>query len=190
MAIFNRYVGLNALAGGVSLLLGMGPAIATPVPEPVHLPAAKADLSMPFMPIPPAPEFQSAQRITRLVLRLSERRLYYYRGSAIAGSYPVAIGSAHWETPTGEFTVLSMQTNPAWQHPFTGEIVPPGPHNPLGARWIGFWTDGNASIGFHGTDHPELIGQPVSHGCVRMRNEDITDLFDQVTVGTPVAVIP
>ncbi|MEB3118669.1 MAG: L,D-transpeptidase, partial [Limnothrix sp.] len=62
--------------------------------------------------------------------------------------------------------------------------------NPLGVRWIGFWTNGDNSIGFHGTPNPELIGQAVSHGCVRMRNEDIVDLFDRVTEGMPVRVEP
>jgi hypothetical protein len=67
---------------------------------------------------------------------------------------------------------------------------PPGPENPLGARWIGFWTDGNNAIGFHGTPHEHLIGQAVSHGCVRMRNTDVIELYERIRVGAQVIVQP
>jgi lipoprotein-anchoring transpeptidase ErfK/SrfK len=127
---------------------------------------------------------------TRLVLRLSDRRVYYYIGDEAIASYPVAIGRTGWETPTGNFSVLQKVSSPTWQHPFTQEIVPPGPKNPLGDRWIGFWTDGNNSIGFHGTPNEELIGQAISHGCVRMRNADIAALYEKVEMGTPVIVEP
>lgn len=124
----------------------------------------------------------------RLVLDLSDRRVYLYRNDKQVAAYPVAVGRAGWETPIGEFEVFQRVADPVWQHPFTAEIVPPGPENPLGARWLGFWTDGTNSIGFHGTPHEELIGQAVSHGCVRMRNADIEQLFEQIEVGTPVLV--
>ncbi len=124
----------------------------------------------------------------RVVLRLGERRVYVYRRDQVIASYPVAIGRSGWETPTGKFEVMQRVKEPTWQHPFTEAIVPPGKDNPLGARWIGFWTDGTNSIGFHGTPHPELIGQAVSHGCVRMKNEDIVALFEQVKVGMTVVV--
>lgn len=126
----------------------------------------------------------------RLVLRLSERRVYVYRRDQVVASYPVAIGRSGWETPTGKFEVMQRVKEPTWQHPFTEAIVPPGKDNPLGARWIGFWTDGTNFIGFHGTPHPELIGQAVSHGCVRMKNEHIIALFEQVEVGMAVVVEP
>ncbi len=124
----------------------------------------------------------------RLVLRLGDRRVYLYEGEVMVASSPVAIGRAGWETPTGSFAVFQKVENPIWQHPFTQEIVPPGPQNPLGKRWIGFWTDGDNAIGFHGTPNEELIGQAVSHGCVRMRNADIAALFERIDMGTPVIV--
>lgn len=126
----------------------------------------------------------------RLVLKLSDRRVYIYLGDRIQTSYPVAIGKAGWETPTGTYQVRQLVRNPAWEHPWTGKIIPPGPTNPLGSRWIGFWTDGRNHIGFHGTPDEELIGQAVSHGCVRMRDRDVQSLFDLVTIGTPVTVQP
>ena len=73
-------------------------------------------------------------------------------------------------------------------NPFTDEVMPPGPENPLGDRWIGFWSDGNNVIGFHGTPNRESVGRAASHGCVRMYNEDIRQLFDMVDLGTPVIV--
>jgi len=127
---------------------------------------------------------------TNLVIKLSDRRVYLYQGDKLAKSYPIAIGKAGWETPVGSYKVIEMQRDPIWQHPWTGKLVPPGADNPLGARWIGFWTDGKNFIGFHGTPQEQLVGQAVSHGCVRMRNQDVLALYAQVNVGTPVIVKP
>jgi lipoprotein-anchoring transpeptidase ErfK/SrfK len=127
---------------------------------------------------------------THLVIKLSDRRVYIYQNQALKQSYPVAIGKAGWETPTGNYKVMDKEPNPVWEHPWTGEVILEGPKNPLGARWIGFWTDGVNSIGFHGTPAEELVGQAVSHGCVRMRNQDIIALYEHVKVGTPVTVQP
>jgi len=127
---------------------------------------------------------------TRLLIDLSQRRVYLYRDDKEKQSYPIAIGKPGWETPTGSFKVMQMTRDPYWRHPLTREVVPPGKDNPLGKRWIGFWTDGKDAIGFHGTNEENLIGQAVSHGCVRMHNKDAIALFDQVSVGTPVIVQP
>ncbi len=127
---------------------------------------------------------------TRLVLRLGQRRVFVYRNDQQVASYPVAIGKPGWETPTGEFQVIQMVENPIWQNPWTGEVRPPGPDSALGLRWIGFWTDGKDSIGFHGTPSLNSIGQAASHGCVRMRNEDVVALFNQIEMGTVVVVEP
>ena len=125
-----------------------------------------------------------------LVIRLRDRRVYVYHKDLLKISYPIAVGKAGWETPKGSFEVIEMQRNPAWQHPWNGKIIPPGPENPLGARWIGFWTDGKNFIGFHGTPQEHLVGQAVSHGCIRMLNKDVLALYTQVGVGTPVKVEP
>jgi lipoprotein-anchoring transpeptidase ErfK/SrfK len=131
-----------------------------------------------------------AQPQTHLVVDLSDRTVSVYRKQKLQVSYPVAIGQAGWETPTGTFQIMQMQTNPAWQHPITDQLITSGPDNPLGVRWIGFWSDGYNQIGFHGTNQEELIGQAVSHGCVRLRNQDIAALYQQVAEGTPVVVQP
>ncbi len=124
----------------------------------------------------------------RLVLKLRERRVYVYRKNKVQASFQVAVGKGGWETPTGNFKITHMIKDPVWEHPWTGELVPAGPDNPLGTRWIGFWTDGKNVIGFHGTPNPESIGRAASHGCVRMFDKDAQALFEKVEVGTPVIV--
>lgn len=127
----------------------------------------------------------------KIVLRLRERRVFLYEGDQVLASYPVAVGKPGWETPQGNFRVLHKVVNPKWQNPFTGTIVPPGPRNPLGDRLIVFAPMGNNNYaGFHGTTNESLIGQAVSHGCVRMRNNDIRALFEKIEVGTRVIVQP
>lgn len=140
--------------------------------------------------VAPPPPVANPALNSRLVVSLSDRRVYLYRGESLRASYEIAVGKTGWETPTGSFSVISKQQDPVWQHPFTGELVPPGADNPLGSRWIGFWTDGAHQIGFHGTNEEDLIGQAVSHGCLRMREADVQALYQQVAIGTVVDVKP
>ncbi|MEM8779016.1 MAG: L,D-transpeptidase [Cyanobacteria bacterium P01_G01_bin.49] len=125
---------------------------------------------------------------TRLVLSLKERRVYAYQEDKVLASYPVAIGKKGWETPQGNFEVIQMVENPKWKNPWNGQVSAPGPNSPLGERWIGFWTDGENYIGFHGTPGEHVMGQAVSHGCVRMRNQDVKALYELVQDGIPVIV--
>ena len=103
-------------------------------------------------------------------------------------SYAIAVAKPGWETPTGTFQVLDMEKNPTWVHPITGITVPPGSDNPLGVAWIGFLSNEEGEIGFHGTNQEELIGEAVSHGCLRMRNQDVKALYAHIGKGTPVIV--
>ena len=128
--------------------------------------------------------------VLRVVVRTKTRRVYVYEGKVIVASYAIAVGKSGWETPPGEYQVFSKEVNPIFKNFKTGNVIKPGSDNPLGVRWIGFWTDGKTQLGFHGTNQPELIGQAVSHGCIRMRNQDVTALFEKVAIGTPVTVEP
>ncbi|HEY9613807.1 L,D-transpeptidase [Allocoleopsis sp.] len=141
---------------------------------------------------PPSEETDLKSTIdnTYLVIRLSQRRVYVYQDNQLKVSYPIAIGKPGWETPIGRYKVLDMQRNPAWQNPLNGTVIPPGPDNPLGTRWIAFWTDGRDLIGLHGTPNEESVGQAVSHGCIRMLNKDVLALYTLVKIGTPVTVEP
>ena len=127
---------------------------------------------------------------TRLIVKRGERRVYVYHGSSLQATYPIAVGQPGWETPIGKFHVTQMLRDPAWTHPMTREVFPAGQGNPLGDRWIAFWTDGNLSVGFHGTPDRESVGQPASHGCLRMLNEDVRSLYNFVQLGTMVRVEP
>jgi lipoprotein-anchoring transpeptidase ErfK/SrfK len=131
----------------------------------------------------PAPDRQ-------LIVDLSDRQVYVYQQQKVLVSYPIAIGKDGWETPQGTFQVEQKRTNPQWTNPINGETMSAGPDNPLGSRWIGFWSDATSEIGFHGTNQEELIGMAVSHGCLRMRNQDVEDLFEKVKVGTLVTIRP
>lgn len=127
---------------------------------------------------------------SRLVIDLSRRQVSLYQAGS-RKTYPIAVGRAGWETPTGRFRVMDMRQDPTWINPFTGQAIAPyDPQNPLGGYWIGFWTDGKNWIGFHGTPNVASVGSAASHGCVRMYRQDIAELFAQVTPGMPVVVQP
>lgn len=138
----------------------------------------------------PNTSHNSVTQPTRLEISLSRRQVTVYKGKSRIKSYPIAVGRRGWETPTGNFRVGQMLRNPTWIHPFTGESILGGDsQNPLGRYWVGFWTDGKNSIGFHGTPNPKSVGKAASHGCIRMYNKDIEELFHQVGLGTTVTVV-
>jgi L,D-transpeptidase ErfK/SrfK len=125
-----------------------------------------------------------------IVIDLGQRSLTLLQNDQVIQEFPVAIGQDDWQTPIGTFRVQSMREDPHWQHPITRDSIGPGPDNPLGSRWIGFLEEGEFFIGIHGTNQDTLIGQAVSHGCVRMFNKDIQTLYEKVKLGTPVVVRP
>ncbi len=125
----------------------------------------------------------------RVVVDLSACWALYFAGDEVAAAWPVGVGRAGEETPTGEFHAGDKLENPPWMK--TGQpMVPFGdPANPLGTRWIG-WFQGGAktSYGFHGTTDPESIGQPSSDGCVRLHNADVEELFRILPEGASILV--
>ena len=192
-----------------ALPLPAGLAAATPAPGPAPAPAtapAAAPASAPAAAPEGLPAATPAAPPRQLVLDRSRRMLRVLEGQKELRRYPVAVGMPGWETPVGEFKVIEMESNPVWKHPAKGTLVPPGPANPLGSRWIGFHRDcrgrsgfngqehlvvrGCVSAGFHGTPNRGSIGQAVSHGCVRLFDEHARELFDLVSLGTPVTVLP
>ena len=110
----------------------------------------------------------------------------------LSRTYRVAVGQKKYPTPTGQFAVQTMQKDPVWNVPqsewagdLAGQTIPAGdPRNPIVKRWIGF----NGAVGFHGTDSIGSLGTSASHGCVRMRPDEIIEMFERVEVGTPVLV--
>ena len=130
-----------------------------------------------------------------IVIRTGERRLYYVRGDGTALRYRVAVGKPgkQW---FGEAQIDGKYVRPAWSppaevkrdNPRLPEVIPGGaPNNPMGARALTLNLDEYA---IHGTNRPSSIGTYASYGCIRMLNEDIVHLYDQVDVGTRVVVVP
>lgn len=128
---------------------------------------------------------------TYMVVDRSSFTLTLYENLKESRQYTVAIGAAGFDTPTGEYTIQNKQVDPTWSVPdsdwagsLAGSTVPPGPSNPLKARWMGIY-DG---AGIHGTDDVGSLGSAASHGCVRMAVPDVIELYDEVDVGTPIYI--
>ncbi len=122
----------------------------------------------------------------RLVADKSEFTLSLYLNERLVKVYLVAVGREGRCTPTGEFEITDKLIDPVWYSP-DGFRRPFGhPKNILGTRWIGICLPG---YGIHGTTQPETIGKRATQGCVRMLNEDVEELFDLVTPGTPVIIV-
>ncbi len=147
----------------------------------------------------PRPSQSVAKKEPYLVLKLNERRVYLMDEASGAPpvSFQVAIGRPQFPTPTGHFQVNEMVVNPDFlafdfNNPKGRDRgrIPPGPNNPLGLRWIGFAYAHGWQVGFHGTAKTEVLGQAVSHGCVRMSNPDVVAMYEKVRVGTTVVVEP
>jgi lipoprotein-anchoring transpeptidase ErfK/SrfK len=129
-----------------------------------------------------------------IVVHTSERRLYLMLGNGEAIRYPVGVGrfGMQW---SGTVQIDGKYVDPAWsppasirrENPRLPEVIPGGsPHNPMGVAAMTL--SGGGQYAIHGTNQPNLIGGFVSHGCIRMYNADITDLFGRVSVGTAVVV--
>jgi lipoprotein-anchoring transpeptidase ErfK/SrfK len=119
--------------------------------------------------------------------------LRFYEHLKQAQTYPIAVGRAGLETPAGLYDVQWKETNPSWHVPnsswagaLAGKTIPPGPDDPIKARWMAF----NGGAGIHGIDPSEYgsIGHDASHGCVRMRIPDVISLYAHTPVHTPVFV--
>ena len=121
---------------------------------------------------------------------LDARILIYRHGTEIVRAWDVGIGMVGHDTPLGEFDVGDKESEPSW--PGKGELLPFGhPDNPLGTRWLGWHRGGEkSSFGIHGTREPEGVGSRVSQGCVRMRNEEVEELYELLPRGARVRVHP
>jgi lipoprotein-anchoring transpeptidase ErfK/SrfK len=129
-----------------------------------------------------------------IVVKTSERKLYFVLESGETLSYPVGVGKAG-RTWTGVGYINGKFLRPAWsppddvrrEKPSLPDIIPGGSsQNPMGAAAMTLSVDQYA---IHGTNKPESIGGFVSFGCIRMHNRDVLDLYQRVKVGTPVVVL-
>lgn len=110
---------------------------------------------------------------TSIIIEVKKRRLHF-RSEQLTKTYPVAVGKPSTPTPTGNWTIVQKAMNPG---------------GPFGARWMRLsvpW----GGYGIHGTNNPKSIGRAVSHGCVRMYNKDVIQIYPLTPIGTPVKIVP
>ncbi len=106
-----------------------------------------------------------------IVIVRNWRRLYVYINEKIDREYPVAVGAPSMKTPLGVFKIINKALNPGGAY---------------GTRWMGLSLVG---YGIHGTNDPTSIGKSISHGCVRMYNPDVEQLYEMIPVGTIVRIV-
>jgi hypothetical protein len=126
-----------------------------------------------------------------LVVHRDAFKISFFRRLKLVKEYPIAVGQQGLETPAGLYHIETKQVDPSWHVPnsswagsLAGRVIPPGPDDPLKARWMGF-VDG---AGIHGTDEPGSIGTAGSHGCIRMLIPDVIELYDKVPLNSPIYV--
>jgi lipoprotein-anchoring transpeptidase ErfK/SrfK len=124
------------------------------------------------------------QRSPRVVLvSLADRRLAVLEDGNVLAYFPVAVGAEESPSPTGEFQIVSRVVNPGYYH--EGVVMAAGAGNPVGTRWLGLNLKG---YGIHGTNAPRSIGHARSHGCIRLKNRDVEQLFAMLRVGDVVRI--
>jgi lipoprotein-anchoring transpeptidase ErfK/SrfK len=135
----------------------------------------------------------AAKYPTYIVIDRPGFTLRLYQRLRLTHTYPIAVGRAGLETPAGLHHILDKQVNPAWHVPHSawagslaGRVIPPGPEDPLVARWMAIDDLGD---GIHGTNEPSSIGSAASHGCIRMLVPDVIQLYSLTPLGTPVYVV-
>ena len=147
--------------------------------------------------LPQQVAYEGSEKSGTIVIETSQRMLYLVEGNGQARRYGVGVGKPGFEW-AGRHKISRKAEWPDWRPPTEmivrvrekeGRILPVymvgGPDNPLGARAMYL---GNSLYRIHDTNQPWTIGKSVSSGCIRMRNEDVTDLYERVGVGTQVIV--
>lgn len=134
-----------------------------------------------------------------IVINLAEMRIYFYHpdGQHVS-TWPVGVGQQGWDTPMGTSQIVRMRKDPVWvvpksileNHKRQGKPIEPvwpaGPKNPLGKYAL---NTGFKNIVIHGTPYPMGVGLRSSHGCIRMVNENVEELFSMAKIGTKVRII-
>jgi lipoprotein-anchoring transpeptidase ErfK/SrfK len=119
---------------------------------------------------------------TKLVIDLGSSRARLFRGGRLLFQAPIGMGRAGWPTPVGRFYIRNRLEG--FGDPFYGPVAfGTSARSPVATDW-----PAGGFVGIHGTDSPELIPGAVSHGCIRMRNRDVTELSRLMPIGTPVRI--
>lgn len=120
----------------------------------------------------------------RIMINLPSATLTLVSGDNIIKEYLVAVGKPSTPTPLGSYSIFYKEVNPPWIPFGKNYIVPSGPDNPLGYRWMEF----SPMYGIHGTNAPWTIGQPISNGCVRMYEAEVEEVYEKIKIGSPLVI--
>ena len=133
----------------------------------------------------------AAEYPSYLTLDRGSYTLRLFENLKLVKTYTVAVGQEGLETPEGLYQIEAMEENPVWNVPesdwagsLAGQSIPPGPSNPIKARWMAIYE----GAGIHGTEETSSLGTAASHGCVRMAIPDVEELYDRVELGTPIFI--
>jgi lipoprotein-anchoring transpeptidase ErfK/SrfK len=126
---------------------------------------------------------QSNRRHRVVLVSIPDRQLAVLENGVVLRTFPVSVGAAVSPSPVGEFQIINHVAHPSYSH--NGKVMPPGPSNPLGPRWMGLSIKG---YGIHGTNQPRSIGKASSHGCIRLTNRDVVELCAMLAVGDTVEI--
>jgi lipoprotein-anchoring transpeptidase ErfK/SrfK len=142
----------------------------------------------------PKVQYKDLARVysTLLTINRSTFKLKLYKHLKLVKTYPIAVGQAGYDTPAGLYHIDDRTIDPTWYVPpnaswagsLAGHVIPPGPENPLKARWLGF----GGGRGIHGTAEDSSIGSAASHGCIRMHVSDVVQLYPRVPLNTPLYI--
>jgi lipoprotein-anchoring transpeptidase ErfK/SrfK len=168
---------LAAVSGAVTAEIGAGGSAPETVTAPVLVVRAKTT---------------TANIGATILVVLHERRVYLYKNTKLEKSYRCAIGMSAHPTPKGIFKVIAKSPHPAWRNPGSAwakgmpSYIKPGYYNPLGLRALYLNAPG---IRIHGTAKTWSMGHAASHGCIRLTNKNVVDIYPRVPVGTPVYIL-
>jgi lipoprotein-anchoring transpeptidase ErfK/SrfK len=128
---------------------------------------------------------------TYITIDRANFKLRLWKNLQLVRTYTIAVGRQGLETPAGQYEINDRQVNPSWHVPnsawagaLAGRVIPPGPDDPIKARWLGFYN----GAGIHGTEEISSLGTAASHGCIRMSIPDVEQLYPQVPLHTPIYV--
>ncbi|WP_448045495.1 L,D-transpeptidase [Bradyrhizobium liaoningense] len=171
----------------------------TPAPAPIPVPAPlveppKADADAPGALVRQVVDYTSRQAPGTVIIDTGNTFLYFVLNDRQAIRYGIGVGREGF-TWSGEQTVARKAEWPDWhppaemvsRQPYLPRFMAGGPGNPLGARAMYL---GETEYRIHGTNNPATIGKKVSSGCIRLTNEDVTDLYERVKIGAKVIVLP
>jgi lipoprotein-anchoring transpeptidase ErfK/SrfK len=163
----------SAFSPGASL-----PAIAQPQAQ-SHISVERPSAKPASSPNTTTPSTHKRQ----IVVSIADRKLALMEDGQVLKTYPIAVGTRGTPSPDGDFVIVNRAKDPTYRH---GDAeIGPGKDNPLGSRWMGLSLKG---YGIHGTNVQSSVGKAASHGCFRMRKQDVEELYTLVQVGDTVTV--